>query len=405
VGFFPPSFSSQLKSYLRLFRLQSGSLCFLAVLALLSAGCAKKPAPLSGAQIRGITRELVFAAKNASDGSASTGMMPERISSSQPAPQSAAQARRGQNRGPAPAADMIFISLPALAGGRTNQAVLTAVENELARIAQEHRLTRVARPGAPGVIRFDYYYAGARTHAVHIITPLLSNAGMRPVSDTGQNHPKLAIILDDLGYDRGAADAILQMPFPLTLSVLPHLPHSADIAEDAFRRGYQVMLHLPVESDSGQNAEAMELRPGMPPELVAHALEDMLDTVPHAVGVNNHQGSLGTSDTSLMDEVMPALRDRDLFFVDSRTTARSVAFDAARRAHVPTASRDIFLDDVQEAAAIRRELEQAVRDARMRGTAVAIGHPHPATLEVLDEELPQLEREGVGLVFVSQIVR
>jgi uncharacterized protein len=76
-----------------------------------------------------------------------------------------------------------------------------------------------------------------------------------------------------------------------------------------------------------------------------------------------------------------------------------------RRAHVPTASRDIFLDDVQAATSIRRELEQAVRDARMRGTAVAIGHPHPATLEVLDEELPQLEREGVGLVFVSQIVR
>ncbi len=138
----------------------------------------------------------------------------------------------------------------------------------------------------------------------------------------------------------GAADAILQMPFPLTISVLPHLPHSSDIAEDAFRRGYQVMLHLPMESDSGQNAETVELRPGMPPEFVAHDVEDMLETVPHAVGVNNHQGSLGTSDASLMDEVMPALRDRDLFFVDSRTiraqrrfrcgTARTCADGVAR---------------------------------------------------------------------------
>ena len=300
---------------------------------------------------------------------------------------------------------MIFISLPAMPGGKTDQSVLDAVEYELGRIAQEHHLTRIARPGTPGVIRFDYYFAGAKTHVVHIVTPLLSNTGIRQVSNISRGHAKLAIILDDLGYDRGAADAILQMPFPLTISVLPHLPHSIDIAEDAFRRGYEVMLHLPVESESGTNAEPEELRPGMPAELVTRSVEDMLETVPHAVGVNNHQGSLGTSDATLMDEVMPALRDRDLFFVDSRTTARTVAFDAARRAHVPTVSRDVFLDDDQDVPSIRRELELAVRDARAHGSAVAIGHPHPETLEVLDEELPHIARDGVELVFVSQLVR
>ncbi len=376
--------------------------CLLAFFGVFAVGCGRKPVPLTGAQVRGITRELVFAAKNASDGAASTGMMPERMGSAQPA----TVARRGRsNRTPLPAPDLIFISLPAATGGKTDQAALDAIESELARIAREHRLTRVPRPSAAGVIRFDYFYAGVRTHSVHIITPLLPKVGIQAISNPGRGRAKLAIILDDLGYDRGAADAILQMPFPLTISVLPHLPHSTDIAEDCFRRGYQVMLHLPVESDSGENAEAVELRPGMPPELVARAVEDMLETVPHAVGVNNHQGSLGTADGALMDEVMPALRDRDLFFVDSRTSAHSVAFDAARRAHVPTASRDVFLDDAQDAESVRRSLEEAVRDARMRGAAVAIGHPHAVTLEVLDEELPRITHEGVQLVFVSQLVR
>ena len=398
---FPVVSSPRLNASPKRHSLSLTGVCLLAFAVALTAGCGTKPTPLTGAQIRGITRELVFAAKNASDGAASTGMMPERPSGT-PSP----AARRGRgNRIPTPAADMIFISLPPIPGGKTNQAVLDAIDSELGRIAREHHLTRVPRPGAAGVIRFDYFYAGARTHSVHIITPLLPKPSIQAVSSTGQRRAKLAIILDDLGYDRGAADAILQMPFPLTISVLPHLPHSMDIAEDAFRRGYQVMLHLPVESDSGQNAEAVELRPGMPPEFVARNVEDMLETVPHAVGVNNHQGSLGTSDAPLMDEVMPALRERDLFFVDSRTSAHSVAFDAARRAHVPTASRDVFLDDAQDAESVRKSLEEAVRDARMHGSAVAIGHPHAVTLEVLDEELPRIEREGVQLVFVSQLVR
>jgi len=120
--------------------------------------------------------------------------------------------------------------------------------------------------------------------------------------------------------------------------------------------------------------------------------------------VNNHQGSLGTSDAGLMSAIMPALHERDLFFIDSRTVATTVAFAAARQAHVPTASRDIFLDDSQDPADIRRQMEAAVRDAKLHGSAIAIGHPHPATLQVLSDILPQLQREGVSLVFASQVV-
>jgi polysaccharide deacetylase 2 family uncharacterized protein YibQ len=105
-----------------------------------------------------------------------------------------------------------------------------------------------------------------------------------------------------------------------------------------------------------------------------------------------------------MDAIMTALRERDLYFVDSRTTTATVAYTAARRAHVRTASRDVFLDDTEEVSAIRHQLELVVRDAKEHGSAIAIGHPHPTTLQVLAEELPKLQREGVSLVFASQVV-
>ena len=102
---------------------------------------------------------------------------------------------------------------------------------------------------------------------------------------------------------------------------------------------------------------------------------------------------------------MPALHDRDLFFVDSRTSSKSVAFDAARRAKVPAATRDIFLDDAEDVKSIEKQLDLAAREARARGAAIAIGHPHPETIEALTQTLPQLQREGIDLVFVSKVVR
>jgi polysaccharide deacetylase 2 family uncharacterized protein YibQ len=164
------------------------------------------------------------------------------------------------------------------------------------------------------------------------------------------------------------------------------------------------MLHIPIEAPANAKAENIELHPSMEPQEVTNVVQRMLETVPQAEGANNHQGSLGTSDTALMDAIMTALRERDLYFVDSRTTTATVAYTAARRAHVRTASRDVFLDDTEEVSAIRHQLELVVRDAKEHGSAIAIGHPHPTTLQVLAEELPKLQREGVSLVFASQVV-
>jgi len=279
-----------------------------------AAGCKKKSAPISNTAIRNISREFVFAARNASGGRAEVGMRPE-------------YAARQPGKQQTLAADHIYITVPPEKSGATEQSAHDAIEAELARVADFHHLQRVARPGAPGLERFDYLLDGRRTQSIHLITPL---AKAESASQT-PGQPRLAIVVDDLGNDRAQADSLFRLAYPLTISVLPHEANSGEIAEDAHRRGFQVMLHLPMASNAGDKDEAIELHPGMAAPDVEKTFAGMLDTVPYASGVNNHEGSLGTADQKLMDELMPLLRQHDLFFIDSRTTAATVAETARAR--------------------------------------------------------------------------
>ncbi len=361
---------------------------FLVAALFFAAGCKKKSAPVSNVGIRNITREFVFAAKNASGGRAEVGMRPE-------------YAARQQGKQQTLAADHIYITVPLTKGGVPDRAAHDAIETEMARVAEFHHLQRVTRTGAPGLERFDYLMDGRRTQSIHLITPLLNTEA----ASASGGRPRLAIVIDDLGNDRAQADALFRLAYPLTISVLPHESNSGEIAEEAHRRGYQVMLHLPMASNAGDLEEAVELHPGMASSEVDKTFAAMLDTVPYAAGVNNHEGSLGTADQTLMDELMPLLRQHNLFFVDSRTTTATVAETAAHAAGVAAARRNVFLDDEQSAPAIRKQFELAIRDAREKGSALAIGHPHPETLLVLNEMLPEAERRGVRLVFASDLAR
>jgi polysaccharide deacetylase 2 family uncharacterized protein YibQ len=187
--------------------------------------------------------------------------------------------------------------------------------------------------------------------------------------------------------------------------VLPNHPRSVEIAHEANRRGYQVMLHLPMRAVGDERPEAQELRPGMSAGEVGTLVENLLQAVPDVAGVNNHQGSQSTADAALMEELMPVLREHNLFYVDSRTTAATVAYDTAQRFGVRSGFRNVpFLDDVAEVGAVRKQLQLALRDARKKGDAIAIGHPHPATLQALREVLPEAKSQGVRLVFVSEVV-
>ncbi len=216
---------------------------------------------------------------------------------------------------------------------------------------------------------------------------------------------RAAIIIDDLGQDLEAARKLLTLPYPITCSVLPHLVHSAATAEEAHRAGHEVMLHLPMEPDSGARPGPGEIRVGMRPAAVARTIAEDLSSVPYAGGANNHMGSRATTDTRLMTSVIQVLAERRLFFVDSRTTPASIALDVARRQGLPTFYRSAFLDDTETVPYTLGQLREFRRIIEERGAAIAIGHPYPSTLTALARFLPELERDDIQLLPASQLVR
>ena len=292
--------------------------------------------------------------------------------------------------------DRIDVRLAAGVSARDSKP-LTALLQRIEKVATRNGLTQDEPVSSPSAMHVTLRRSGVVTHEIEI-----EGAAAKPAA-TGS--PKLAIILDDLGSDRAVADAVFALPYRLTVSILPGQAHSTEIAEEAHRRGYEVMLHLPMESIGKERPEAQELRPGMPEPQVASLVGDFLARVPYAKGINNHQGSQATSDPELMSELMPIVREKRLFYVDSRTTAATVAYDAAQRSGVPSAFRSVpFLDDVEEVAAVRKQLELAFRGAKEKGEAIAIGHPHAATREALREMLPRAKKEGIELVAASELV-
>jgi polysaccharide deacetylase 2 family uncharacterized protein YibQ len=350
------------------------------------SGCrSKAPHRLTPEQIHSITRELSAAATAATPRG------------------SGIRTELGVADGSREGADHLDIRIGGTHDGQEERKVLATLLQSFSAVATRHRLIEEDSESREGVLLF-YLHAGATTHAIHIHLGAIASSPGVPVIDQ-KGAARLAIILDDLGADRSAADAIFALPYPLTLSILPNHEHSVDIAEAAHRRGYQVMLHLPMQAVGKETPEARELRPGMSATEVGSLVTPMLQAFPYIAGVNNHQGSQATTDPALMQALMPLLREDRLFYIDSRTTAATVAYDTARASGVRCAFRNVpFLDDLQEESAIRKQLEIAIRDAKKTGEAVAIGHPHPATLKALSEVLPQAAAQGVRLVHASDLV-
>jgi polysaccharide deacetylase 2 family uncharacterized protein YibQ len=349
------------------------------------AGCSKKPVAKN--DMRAVTAEVVESAEKIGGNKGQVVIRPR------------LQILKRKDSQPVPVDD-IYISL-------NSPPQTHLLDESLHAIAQRHGLAIDRSAGSPGVTRFDFSLNGIPTHTIHVVKPLGAKAQPPARKNPGATGaPRLAIIIDDMGYDRAAADAVIALPFPLTVSVLPHLPISSEVAEEAHSRGDQVLLHLPMESDAETaKSEEVELRVGMSAAQVSSAVAAMLDTVPDAVGVNNHQGSRATSDPALMRSLMPVLRERGLFFIDSRTDAKTVAFETAKRAGLRAASRKVFLDDTATQKAIIAQLELAARDATRDGVAIAIGHPRPATIAALAQEVPRLESRGIRLVFASDVVQ
>jgi len=217
--------------------------------------------------------------------------------------------------------------------------------------------------------------------------------------------PKIAIILDDLGYNRPSGERALQLPGNITYAIIPFTPYSQIFANAAFDRNREVILHMPMESsDPTRKLDQGGLTRNQSEMEVKARVKKAIQSVPHIVGLNNHMGSNVTADTQMMQWVMQEVRNQPLYFIDSMTNPHSVANDSAAQFAIPTLKRDIFLDNVQTEAAVERMFRALIKVAQERGHAIAIGHPYPATLTYLEKVLPKLQEMGVELVDASDLV-
>lgn len=218
--------------------------------------------------------------------------------------------------------------------------------------------------------------------------------------------PRIAIIIDDLGYGLTAGERALRLPGPVAYAVLPATPRARALAEQAHANGKEVLLHLPLQSTTpGQTDEPGGLLLDMSRRQFSDVFAADFESVPHVVGINSHRGSLLTRHPGHMAWLMDEIRRRgELFFVDSYTTHESVALDLAREAGIPAVRRDVFLDPDGSPGTIAREFARLKKLARERGFAMGIGHPYPATLAWLEAALPKLAAEGIELVSISRYV-
>ena len=219
------------------------------------------------------------------------------------------------------------------------------------------------------------------------------------------SYPKIGIIIDDLGYDISLANALLELDLALTFSVLPFTPNTRLIARKAWNDGRETMLHLPMEP---MNYPAINPGDGvllisMDREMILDTLTRDLSQIPFVAGVNNHMGSRFTKNRKKMVTVLAELKKKGLYYIDSRTSSDTVAFDVAKKMALRTASRDIFLDNHLSENALKIQMERLLSVARHKGSAIGIGHPHKKTFDLLKNFQTTLTNE-VEVVPASNLV-
>jgi polysaccharide deacetylase 2 family uncharacterized protein YibQ len=229
----------------------------------------------------------------------------------------------------------------------------------------------------------------------------------KPDAGEGRLSGRLAIVIDDMGGSLTEAKKLASINVPLTFAIIPGLRFDMQVAAYAAERKIETMIHIPMQS-KGWPARRLEEN-GLLVSMTADELQErvagFVQKFPGAVGVNNHMGSEFTGHEDKMGAVLQVLKKHDLFFIDSVTSPESTGWRVAQRLGIRSARRNVFLDNEQERGYILGQLNQAVRMARKSGAAIAICHPHPATIATLAAALPGLERQGVQLVPASELVR
>lgn len=217
--------------------------------------------------------------------------------------------------------------------------------------------------------------------------------------------PAIAIIIDDLGNLKERDERALRLPGAVTYAFLPHTPYARKLALQAHRRDKEIMLHLPMESMEHDKLGPGGLTLDMTQKEFARQLQSALGAIPHIAGINNHMGSLLTQHPGHMLWLMQELNKHDgFYFVDSYTTKTSIAQQIAMENRVPNIRRDVFLDDDRDPASIRKHFQRLIKKAEKNGVALAIAHPYPETMAILEAELPKLAEKGISLLPVSRLL-
>lgn len=222
-----------------------------------------------------------------------------------------------------------------------------------------------------------------------------------------QNHPtpKIALIVDDIGFNRSLAWQFVKLNEILTFSILPQVSYSKELAFELNDQGYEVMLHQPMEPyNNGCDPGPGALFVGDNAQHIEEILQTNIRSIPFAKGVNNHMGSKFTASPNEIGNALKVIRSRGMFFVDSYTSSHSLAHATARRYHMHTAHRNVFLDNVRQESAIMSQLVHLQKHAMLYGRAIGIGHPYPETARAIGRFAKGLKQSNVSLVPVSEIL-
>ena len=214
---------------------------------------------------------------------------------------------------------------------------------------------------------------------------------------------ELTIIIDDFGYRNDeVSDGFLSLGANLTFAVIPGHKYSRSFAKKAFKKGYEVIVHMPMESHvSSSGEEVFVLNTDMTSSEIESRMEKVITHLPQAVGMNNHQGSKATENKRVMNVVGSVLKKYEKYFIDSRTTPESIAESMMMSLGVHTTNRDVFLDNEADSYLINKQLDQLISTAQHKGSAIGVGHARPMTLQVLQKRIPELKKAGFQFKFVS----
>ncbi len=215
-------------------------------------------------------------------------------------------------------------------------------------------------------------------------------------------NPRVAIVIDDIGY-RYTDEAVLSLTGNYTFSILPHTPYGKTIAEQAFAKDHDVLLHIPMEAENGKKLGPGALTTAMDETSIRHSLANSFAEIPFAIGINNHMGSRLTQMPQPMTWTMHFLKERNMLFLDSVTSSKSQAGSIAKALQVPTLTRSVFLDNQLDEKYIRQQFFTLIKRAQQNNSAIAIAHPHPETIKALKQLTPILKAINIELVPISQL--